>query len=241
MTEPLDIPEPAGGWAAPWPAVFELADALGPTRWALVGGLMVQTHALAAGVPTTRVTLDVDAVVRVEAGVSTYATAAAALARLGYVLDDSPRLAYRFVRGREVVDLMVADHTHPPPRYDRRPVMAIDGGRQALDRTQTAHFATDDGVVDVPVPSLHGALVLKAAAHLVDPRDRERHLLDAVTLLACIVDAGELVSGLRGSDGKRLRHLVRAFDEMPLVTSQAPRDTRELARRAVDDLRAALG
>ena len=80
-------------------------------------------------------------------------------------------------------------------------------------------------------------LVLKAAAHLADSRDRSRHLLDAVTLLACIVDGGAILEQLRGSDRSRLRHLVRAFDDHPLVVAQAPSDTATLARRTLDELR----
>ncbi len=238
MSESLQIEEPAGGWREPWPRVFEIAGALPFERWALVGGLMVQTHALAAQIETTRVTLDVDATVRIEAGIFTYAEAAAALIQLGYALDRSTRLAYRFTRGPDVVDLMVADHERPPPRHARREVMPVTGGKQALDRIQLATFRSGRAQVEVPVPNLHGALVLKAAAHLADSRDRSRHLLDAVTLLACIVDGGAIIEQLRGSDRSRLRHLVHALDEYPLVVAQAPSDTVALARHTLDELRA---
>jgi len=239
VIEQLQVEEPAGGWREPWPRVFEVAGALPLERWALVGGLMVQTHALAAQIETTRVTLDVDATVRIEAGVFTYAEAAAALIQLGYALDRSTRLAYRFTRGADVVDLMVADHERPPPRHALREVMPVTGGKQALDRLQLAVFQSDASQVkvQVPIPNLHGALVLKAAAHLADSRDRGRHLLDAVTLLACIVDGGEIIDQLRCSDRSRLRHLVRALDEHPLVVAQAPSDTATLARRTLDELR----
>lgn len=53
---------------------------------------MVQAHAFAAGVETTRVTTDLDAAVRVQAGVFSYAEAAASLMRLGYEADDSTGL-----------------------------------------------------------------------------------------------------------------------------------------------------
>lgn len=61
MTTDSVVSEPAGGWREPWPQVFELATALPVDRWALVGGLMVEAHALAASIDTTRVTIDVDA------------------------------------------------------------------------------------------------------------------------------------------------------------------------------------
>lgn len=234
------IHKPAGGWREPWPRVFELAGALPLDRWALVGGLMVQAHALAAEIDTTRVTLDVDATVRVEAGVYSYAEATSALAALGYIIDDSTRLTYRFRRGADVVDLMVPDHQRPIPRHASRQVMPVAGGNQAMSRLHQMRFQRGGALVTVPVPTLHGALVLKAAAHMVDSRDRDRHLLDAVTLLACIVDIEPIMGELRGSDRKRLRHILRALEEQPLISAQAPTDTQLLAQRAAEELRSAL-
>lgn len=240
MIEQLVVPEPIGGWREPWPHAFEIATVLPVDRWALVGGLMVQAHALAADVETSRVTLDVDATVRVEAGAFSYAEAASALTRLGYAADKSTRLAYRFTRGMDVVDLMVADHERPAPTHSRRDVMQVTGGRQALTRLQQIHFQRGDTDISVPLPTLHGALVLKAAAHTVDSRDRDRHLLDAITLLACITDIEPIIGDLRGSDRKRLLHVIKAFDERPLVAAQAPSDTLRLAKRTLGEFREAL-
>lgn len=240
MSESLIVAEPVGGWREPWPRVFELASSLPVDRWALVGGLMVQAHALAAQIETTRVTLDVDAAVRVEAGVFSYSEAAAALVQLGYTLDDSTQRAYRFSRGADIVDLMVPDHERPPPRHARREVMQVEAGNQAMGRLQVVRFTHDRTEFDIFVPTLHGALVLKAAAHMVDQRDRDRHLLDAITLLACIDDVEPIVGELRGSDRRRLLHMLSAFEEQPLVGAQAPTDTLLLARRTAIDLHAAL-
>ncbi len=236
MSDLLRVREPSGGWQAPWPQAFEIAQTLPVDRWMLVGGLMVQAHALAAQVETARVTLDVDALVRIEAGTYSYSEAAAALMRLGYTADDTQRHAYRFARGTDVVDLMVADHEHPPPRHSRREVMPVTGGKQALDRRLHIHF----GDVAIPVPTLHAALVLKAAAHTVDTRDRDRHLVDAITLLACITDTEAILHDLRGSDRKRITHILRAIETQPLAAAQAPSDTLRLAQRTIDELSAAL-
>lgn len=198
---------------------------------------MVQAHAMAAQIETTRTTVDIDAAVRVQTGAFSYAEAASALIRLGYGFDDGPRLAYRFTRGTEIIDLMSADHQRPAARYARRPVMQMAGGLQALSRTQVLNFTQRDASVAIPIPTLHGALILKSAAHMVDSRDRARHLLDAITLLACITDAGPILDALRGSDRKRLAQIVRAFDEQPLVAAQAPSDTLRLAIRTIEDFR----
>ena len=65
-------------------------------------------------------------------------------------------------------------------------------------------------------------------------------ILDAITLLACIIDSEAILSDLRGSDRKRLNHLIRAIDAHPLVTAQAPTDTARLAQRFLDELRAGM-
>lgn len=239
MTAALRIREPIGGWFDPWTRLIELADVLPPDRWALVGGLMVQAHALAAGVETTRVTTDVDATVRIEGGVFSYGEAAARLVRLGYKLDTTTRLAYRFRRSDGDVDLMVADHEHPSSRFSRRNVMAVVGGRQALSRV-TEVVVESDGDHVVPLPNLHGALVLKAAARAADARDRDRHALDAITLLACIVEPSEIADGVAGSDRKRIASLLRALEANRLLFSQMPRDTALLAQRTLGELKNAL-
>lgn len=239
MTEHIAIAEPAGGWREPWPRAFEIAAGLPKDRWALVGGLMVQAHAMSNEVATTRVTTDVDATVRIETGVYSYNEAAAVLTKLGYTIDDG-NLTYRFLRGQERVDLMVADHEHPPPRHSRREVMAVTGGQQALSRIQEIYFHVNGSEIALPVPTLHGALVLKAAAHAVDPRDRDRHLEDALTLLACIVDIEPIMSDLRGSDRKRIVHIIRAIESQPLVAARVPPDTLLLAQRTIDEFQFAF-
>lgn len=240
MTENFLVPSPPGGWREPWPRVFELATALPVERWALVGGLMVQAHALAVGVETVRVTIDVDVAVRIEAGVADYSASASALNTLGYTLDVSTAYTYRFTRGADVVDLMVPDHERPTPRYARRDVMEIQGGQQAMGRLQLMRFDHNGKRFDVPVPNPHGALVLKAAALRVDHRDRGRHLLDGITLLACITDVDPIVANLRGSDRKRLSFLLDQLDEQLVIAAQAPADTAALARRTAGDLRRGL-
>jgi len=240
VSNTVAVETPAGGWHDPWPRVFELTGVLPADRWALVGGLMVQAHAFAAEIETTRVTIDVDAAVRVEAGVFSYSEAAAALNRVGYALDTSTERAYRYSRGADIVDLMVPDHERPPPRHALRDVMPVTAGKQAMRRLQFMHF--DDGGVPVavPVPNLHGALVLKAAALQVDQRDRARHLLDAITLMACIEDVEPIVASTRGSDRQRLMYLLNEFDDQLLIAAQAPTDTVQLARRTAEDLRRGL-
>lgn len=234
------VAEPIGGWGEPWPRAFELAAALPSDRWVLVGGLMVQAHAMASGVETTRVTTDVDATVRIEAGIYSYAAAAAELMKLGYSVDNTTKLAYGFLRGNQRIDLMAADHERPTPRHSTREVMTVTGGQQALSRVEPIYFEVEGSEVALPVPNFHGALVLKSAAHTADSRDRDRHLEDAISLLACIVDVEPILSDLRGSDRKRIVHIIHAIDDQPLVAARVPADTLQLAQRTIEELRVAL-
>jgi hypothetical protein len=110
----------------------------------------------------------------------------------------------------EVVDVLVADH-HAPRATQRlagRNMVRIEGGTQALRRTINANLEIEPGTlttVSVPVP--FGALILKAAAYKTDTRDRDRHLRDAVALLACIDDPFVERAGFTGSDRSRLHTL----------------------------------
>jgi hypothetical protein len=212
----LRVTAPPGGWAPPWPVVIEIASVLPPRSWVLVGGLMVQLHARAAGVEEVRPTHDVDALIDVMAAGVSMAGITAALTARGFAIvepgwPDSP--VHRLRRNDDVIDVLVADHLpkHARPRLGRHPVMAVDGGAQALARTQPVVIEHDGSVIEVLVPDLLGALVLKAAAHTADRRDRDRHLRDAALLASLVTDHRRELDRLQGSDRRRLRHLAEAL------------------------------
>ena len=212
----LDVPTPATGWDHPWPNVFEVAAVFPTAKWTLVGGLMVQAHALAHGIPLTRPTEDLDILLHVELVTDVTGEAARRLEALGYTLQppftrNGP--AYRYKRGDDVIDVMSPDHTGKlAPRLARSPMFAVEGGKQALQRAMTLGMTGPNGEqVELSVPDELGALVLKGAAHMRDSRDRERHLDDAAVMAACITDHATERSRLKGSDSKRLRHLAHAL------------------------------
>ncbi len=62
----VPLSPPPGGWLHPWPNVFELAQVMATDKRTLVGGVMVQAHALAHGVTLTRPTDDVDVLLHIE-------------------------------------------------------------------------------------------------------------------------------------------------------------------------------
>lgn len=229
----INVVAAPGGWPDPWPNVAEIAAVMPSERWTLVGGLMVQIHSIHHGLGVVRPTNDVDIVLHVETSRGVAAETAAALRSLNYELrpavDPRDNTAHRFVRGaskvdlvtdgpdygpqpllEEVVDVLVADH-HAPKVTERlagRDMVRIEGGTQALRRTINAHLEIEAGTITtISVPRAFGALILKAAAYMTDSRNRDRHLHDAVALLACIEDPFAERNNFTGSDRSRLQNL----------------------------------
>jgi hypothetical protein len=205
--------------------VAEIEAVLPHEKWTLVGGLMTQLHAIHRGIDAIRPTNDVDIVLHVETTRGVAAQTASALESLGYTLTPSidvrNNTAHRFRRGdatvdlvasaTDVVDVLVSDHAAPSvrERLRGRDMVAIEGGTQALRRTINARLEIVHGrTTTVSVPSPFGALILKAAAHQTDTRDRERHLLDAVVLLAAVADPFAEREQFAGSDKPRLGSLA---------------------------------
>ncbi|WP_377322541.1 nucleotidyl transferase AbiEii/AbiGii toxin family protein [Pimelobacter simplex] len=226
----IDVPTPAGGWGAPWPNVAEIEAVLPHDRWTLVGGLMAQLHGIRAGIDAVRPTNDVDIVLHVETTRGVAAETARAFESLGYALapsiDPRSNTAHRFKRGDstvdlvtdgpDVVDVLVADHVAPRAveKLRGRAMVAIEGGTQALRRTINARLQIADGrTTTVSVPSVFGAVILKAAAYQTDSRDRERHLYDAALLLAVLEDPYAEREQFAGSDRARLQTLARALPD----------------------------
>jgi hypothetical protein len=123
----------------PWSDVFDVIEATDTNEWILVGGLMVQLHALRASIPPPRATKDVDLVVDVAANSASVAAVAIALKGIGFepiVPTNRNEPIYRFQRAAEQVDLMVADHlpARLTPRFMMRPAFAVTAGEQSLRR-----------------------------------------------------------------------------------------------------------
>lgn len=187
-----------------------------------------------------RTTDDVDALIDVMGTDVTVSFVAGRLHGLGFELVEpgwDNAAAHRLRRGDDVIDLLVADHLpkHKRPRLAGHAVIATEGGAQALARTQRVTVIDGDTHVELVVPDLLGALVLKAAAHGADSRDRERHLRDAALLAALITDHRSELARLQGSDRKRLRRLREALaDPLQDAWLLLPE---ELRQRGQDTLR----
>jgi hypothetical protein len=195
----------------PWDTVINLAEIIDPESWLLVGGLMVQAHAMLAGYES-RATSDIDMLIDVMADSTSVRRVIAALESIGFEKQE-PGLRgtafHRLKQGEFVVDVLVADHLPSGKRrsamVDVWPMMEIPGGAQAIERRMQVTLATATGESTIYTPNLLGSLILKSAAYAADKRDRERHLEDIALLSSLITDHSQVLDELHGSDRKRLR------------------------------------
>jgi len=197
-----------------WDVILDLAENLPPMSWELVGGQMVMAHGLAAGRTPTRASHDIDVLGNLITSSKALLTAVAAVRELGFEPEPSMggKRLHRFVRTKDnqAIDILAPDHSPPgwkPTTVPPLQTIQIAGGNQALQRLQVITVTKGGHTTDVPVPSVLGSLILKAAAYQVDSRERERHAADAAFLVSLISDPLDLAGQLKGSDRKRLRVL----------------------------------
>jgi len=202
----------------PWDIVEEIAAAIETDSWLLVGGLMVQAHAMMAGFES-RATVDVDMLIDVLADTQNIDHVIGGLEGLGFLTQEpafhkSP--VYRLKREDQIVDVLVAEHLPSTKRkaakFKQLPLMEALGGAQAVDRKMLVSLEGSKGSLNLWIPDLLGALVLKSAAYSSDNRDKGRHLDDAALLASLIVDLASEHRRLRGSDKKRLRSVWVALE-----------------------------
>ena len=181
----------------PWDTVVKIAGRINPEKWVLVGGLMVQAHAMVAG-KNVRATRDIDMLIDVMADTKNIHTVIRGLESLGFELIE-PGLRgtafHRMMKGELIVDLLVSDHLPSEKRrlsvVNRWPMLEVSGGAQAVERKSQLSIVSDNVSVSVVIPDLLGSLILKAAASISDTRDAERHLQDVALLSSLIKDHAE--------------------------------------------------
>ena len=218
-----EMTEPKGGFPPPWPLALELASVMPPGSWTLVGGLMVQLHALHAGMIPQRSTTDVDIVLHIETDRISWMRTREALHSVKFTLqrpNDRKGPLHRFVRTDDLVDVLIADHVAPTALQMRAPgenLVQIPGATSALRKTVNCRITLETGELAVlSVPDALGALTLKGGAYQEDSMDRDRHLEDAVVLLSTIEDADAIVDDVdvwTQSDPKRIGVLERSLPD----------------------------
>lgn len=204
----------------PWDVVVELAKTIDPRSWELVGGLMVQAHALLAN-RISRATKDVDMLVNLMVSGLSASSVVKKLEAIGFEAQE-PGLRrsvfHRLRRDSSVVDILIADHLPSGKResakFNRWPMMEMPGGAQAIERAMPVQIECGRDSATVLIPDLLGAIVLKAAAYSSDRRSRERHLEDIALLSSLVVDVRMLKEQMRGSDAKRIRAAWKALSNV---------------------------
>ncbi len=200
-----------------WSKLLELAQAFGKDEgWALVGGLMVQLHAYENDA-TSRPTEDIDIL-----GDSRKK----ALRRLAELLEDlgemarppatDEKLGYQWNVEGQLVELLAPDGLKADAQtIGKHETISIDGGTQALRRTEIVLVAVGDGEpVPVRRPTLLGAILIKARAlQKVKKKERE-HREDLIRLLTFVEDPRSMRGNLEGGERRWLRRVEKklAFD-----------------------------
>ena len=131
----------------PWGTVVKIADRVNPEAWLLVGGLMVQAHAMIAG-RHIRATTDIDMLIDVIADTKNIHTVIRGLESLGFELKE-PGLRgtafHRMTKGELIVDLLVSDHLPSGKRrlsaVNRWPMLEVSGGAQAVERKGQLNYS----------------------------------------------------------------------------------------------------
>lgn len=190
-----------------WHAVGELAELL-PPDWTLVGGLMVQLHALEHDVQDVRVTVDIDVLGQARPPGPLQAIDRA-LSDAGFQahLPDPDNYGFRYERDGLVVDVLAPDGIRPPPTLDgTRHAVGIPGGSQALARSEAVTVRIDGHTFELQRPTLAGAILIKARS-LLKHRDPDAQRLDLLRLLSLVPDPRAMRADLRKTERRWLRNV----------------------------------
>jgi hypothetical protein len=223
----IDIDPPDDESRRLWHGVGELAAVL-PADWTLVGGLMVQLHALEHEVTDVRVTVDIDVLGQARPPGPLQAIDRA-LIDAGFEAHppDPDNYGFRYERAGLIVDVLAPDGIRPPPTLDgSRRAVGIPGRSQALARSETVTVRIDGHSFEVRRPTLAGAILIKARA-LLTHLDPEAQRQDLLRLLSLVADPRAMAADLKRPE----RGWLRKAERMLRFDERVGRDD-ELVRRA---------
>jgi hypothetical protein len=224
---PLRIDPPSKDAGILWAKALEVAQALGESEdWTLVGGLMVQLHALEHD-RDTRLTTDIDVLGNARRKPQMTKRIAEALERLGGTMAHPPTsgedLGYQFDVDGELIEVLGPDGLKADPQTTGRyKTFQVPGGTQALRRTEVVWVVLAGGVATaVRRPSLLGAILIKARVLAKRRRKKfESDRQDLIALLSFVDDPRDLAAtdGLKASEKKWLADVAKAlnFDDPSL-------------------------
>lgn len=207
----LDDPQTLALWSATGGTTRRL-----PGQWVLIGGLMVQLHALEHGVTDVRPTRDIDVLGQARPeGALRLITAALRGEGFELVGPDLDGYAHRYERNGLIVDVLAPDGINPPPDLGGGlKAIGVPGGSQALSRSETVTVTVSGLSFELRRPTLLGAVLIKARSLMVHS-DPETQREDLLQLLALVQDPRKEAAELRkterqwlGTTEERL-HLTR--------------------------------
>lgn len=208
-----------------WIAVGELAERL-PAGWVLIGGLMVQLHAIEHGIVDVRPTRDIDVLGQARPPGALRALDAA-LRDGGFELHDPDADGYGYGWDGIVVDLLSPDGIKPPPMLAGGvTAVGVPGGTQALERAEDVVIRVGERSFQLRRPTLLGAVLIKSRSLMVH-HDAASQREDLLRLLSLIREPRELAAGLRDSERRWLRKA-----EMRLELRAVSLLTEDVHRRA---------
>ncbi len=190
-----------------WRVTHEIADLLAGLPWVLIGGQMVTLLEREHGGRTGRATRDVDALMDVRALTGATQEAARRLESVGFAANlTNDGLSYRFVRGHDVVDVLAPENLGPRADLTTSPpgtTLETVGGTQALHRRRELSIDVLGDVFKLPVPTLAGALVIKARA--ASSSSLAKHRRDLARLLVLVSNIDEMRAELTAKERGHLR------------------------------------
>jgi hypothetical protein len=196
-----------------WKSALELAQDFGiDERWALVGGLMVQLHAIERD-RTARLTADIDFLGDSRQRPAMTVRMAEAVKERGGEMAMPPvsneNLGYRFEVNGSIIEILGSDGVRRDPKtLGRYTTFQVPGGTQALVRSEVI-LVSLDGAEPVPIrrPNLLGAILIKARV-VKKQRDKfESDRQDLIRLLGFVEDPRALAGELKGKERKWLRNV----------------------------------
>lgn len=225
-----------------WGTAIRLARELGEeTGWTVIGGLMVQLHALEHR-STSRLTDDIDLLGDSRQRPSLTRRISELLQSNGAKMDPPPRsngnLGYRFEIDGAIVEVLGPDGVKTDPRtVGKHTTVAIPGGTQALNRSEVVMVSVEGGpAVAMRRPSLLGAILLKARVVTKERRDKfASDRQDLILLLSLVEDPRMLAStgGLSRGERKWLRAAEAKIDfRDPALLDLFPPETLTRAMQA---------
>ena len=208
----IDVDLKDGASRELWRAVGDLVGKL-PGGWVLIGGLMVQLHALEHGITDVRLTRDID--------VLGQARPPGALSAIDEVLQaegfepvgfDVDGFAHRYARGELIVDVLAPDGLNPAPDLGGGvKAIGVPGGTQALNRSEVVTVSVEGEEFELRRPTLLGAILIKARS-IMRHADPEAQREDLLLLLSLVEDPRATAVELKKSERRWLRQAADRLD-----------------------------